>query len=101
SVAGISSGPDAFSNALVAQIVNGGGSVGGNAIINFAASGSVDAHQGGAIFQILNNDNGNGNGGGSIDGNAEIDVNAANITANSLVAQIDNTGGSIGASTEG
>ena len=33
---------------------------------------------------------------GTIGGNATINVTAANITANSLLAQIDNTGGSIG-----
>src|SRR4029077_7444918 len=38
-------------------------------------------------------DNGNG---GTIGADATINVTAANITANSLVAQIDNTGGSIG-----
>ena len=38
---------------------------------------------------------------GSIGGDATIDVTAANITANSLLAQIDNTGGSIGGNTEG
>src|SRR5207245_4615253 len=42
------------------------------------------------------------NGGGTIAGSATVNVTAANITeADSLVTEIDNTGGSIGAATEG
>ena len=57
-------------------------------------------HCGDASFHILNN-------AGTIGGDTEINVNAANITANSLLAQIDNsnggsigTGGNISVSTE-
>ncbi|PYX05248.1 MAG: hypothetical protein DMG88_22100 [Acidobacteria bacterium] len=73
---------------------SGGGSIGGNANLEFGLKGDLTT-QGDAIFTI---DNSNG---GTIGGNATIDVTATNITANSLTAQIDNTGGSIGASTEG
>jgi hypothetical protein len=75
-------------------IDNTSGSIGGNALISLSASGDINA-QGDASFQIFNSS------AGTIGGNAAINVNAANITANSLLAQIDNTGGSIGASTEG
>ncbi len=92
----ITSGPDVNSNALVAQIDSRGGSIGGNAIINFAASGNVDA-QGNAFFQILNYDDGT-SGPGSIGGNAAINVNAASVsTADAFFARIDNdTGSTIG-----
>ncbi len=80
---------------LFATIDNsGGGSIGGNADLEFSLTGDL-ATQGDAIFTI---DNSNG---GTIGGNAIIDVTAANITANSLTVQIDNTGGSIGANTDG
>src|SRR4029077_4644983 len=39
--------------------------------------------------------------GATIGGDATIHITAANLTTNSLLAQIDNTGGSIGANTEG
>jgi hypothetical protein len=79
---------------LFAVIDNsGGGSIGGNADLEFSLTGDLTT-QGDASFTI---DNSNG---GTIGGNATIDVTAANITANSLDVQIDNTGGSIGASTE-
>ena len=73
---------------------SGGGSIGGNASLAFSLTGDLTS-QGDAIFTI---DNSNA---GTIGGNATIDVTATNITANSLTAQIDNTGGSIGASNEG
>jgi hypothetical protein len=83
---------------LFATIFNTGGSIVGNANLNFTLTGDLTT-QGEANFAILNEDA--GSGGGTIGSDATINVNAANITANSLVAQIDNTGGSIGASTEG
>lgn len=73
---------------------SGGGSIGGNANINFNLTGDLTT-QGETLFTI---DNSNG---GTIGGNATILVAANNITANSLDVQIVNTGGSIGASTEG
>ena len=100
-----------------------GGSIGGNAIVNFDLSGTIDT-QGDADFQIFNGTDGSNagtigsdarinvtaanistggtlnaeidNGAGTIGGNATINVTAANITANSLLAQIANTAGSIG-----
>jgi hypothetical protein len=77
---------------------SGGGSIGLDATINVSAT---NISTGGSLFaEIFNSSGGMGSIGGSIGGGAMIDVAAANITANSLVAQIDNTGGSIGASTE-
>lgn len=77
---------------LFADIFNSrGGSIGGNAEINFALTGdlTIQGTQGVAEFAIDNNP-------GTIGANATISVSAANITANSFLAQIDNTGGSIG-----
>src|SRR5207249_3237890 len=92
-VGNITSGPDVNSNALIVQIDNRGGSIGGNATIDFAASGNVDA-QGNALFQIFNENN--GSGGGSIGSDAMINVTAASIsTGGSLFATIFNTGGNI------
>ena len=75
---------------LSAEIDNSnGGNIGGNALINFDVSGDVTT-QDDASFQILN-------GAGTIGGDVEISLTAANITANSLLAQIDNSnGGTIG-----
>ena len=58
--------------------------------------------QGDALFAI-DNSSGLGSGliGPTIGGDATVSITAANLTANSLLAQIDNTGGSIGANTEG
>jgi hypothetical protein len=77
--------------ALFADIYNyGGAQIGGNANINLNLTGDLTT-QGDAEFFIDND------GGGTIGGNAAINVSAANITANSLVAQIDNSnGGTIG-----
>lgn len=75
-----------------------GGTIGADATINVTAasiSPVVDSDASSLLVTIGNN------GGGSIGGDAVINVNAANITANSLLTQIDNTGGSIGANTEG
>jgi hypothetical protein len=122
----LTSGPDINSNALVAQIDNRGGSIGGDATITFAATGNIDA-QGNALFQIFNFDDGV-SGSGSIGGSAILNVSAidistggflfdaiinssgstvgdaisslsaASITASSLTEGIFNTGGSIGSS---
>jgi hypothetical protein len=77
----------------VFMLNDGGGNIGGNANLNFTLTGDLTT-QGDANF-LFNNNNG-----GTIGGNAAVSISAANITANSLVAQIDNTGGSIGASTD-
>jgi len=86
---------------LFAQILNyGGASIGGDAAINMTAN---NISIGGSLSAAIDNSNGLGNGfiGSTIGGDASINITAANLTANSLLAQIDNTGGSIGANTEG
>ena len=67
---------------------NGGGTIFSNAIINV---GAANISTGGPLSATIDNF-----GGGTIGGNATINVTAANIAANSLLAQIDNTGGTIG-----
>ncbi len=84
-VVNVTSGTLTVGGNLAALIDNTGGSIGGNANINFSASSNVNV-VGDATFQILNN-------AGTIGSDAEINVSAANIIANSLVAQIDNSGG--------
>jgi hypothetical protein len=79
---------------------NGPGSPGtivGAATINVSIVGTLMADNSGfeSGFLILNDS------GGSIGGDATISVAAANVTANYLPVEIDNTGGSIGANTEG
>jgi FecR-like protein len=69
-----------------------GGSIGGNAAISLTVLGGISAV---SDLQLINNL------GGAIGGNAAINVSTANISVGSLVNQINNTGGSIGASTEG
>src|SRR5262249_22363867 len=95
---GLTTQADAFFN--IANQNNGGtsgGIIGGDAAINLTATNiSVGTPLAPADLDVSINNNG-----GTIGGNATINVAAANITANSLLAQIDNTGGSIGASTEG
>jgi hypothetical protein len=76
-----------------------GGTIGGNAAINLNITNTLQI--GGAADFLIQNEASPGGTAGTIGGNATINVSAANITANSLVAQIDNTGGTIGASTEG
>jgi FecR-like protein len=72
-----------------------GGSITGNANLGFSLSGDLTI-QGDAAFVIANGNL------GTIGGAATMNVAASNITANSLLAQIDNSnGGSIGATTEG
>src|SRR4029077_11665841 len=66
---------------------NNGGEIGTGGIVSLAASGNVNA-QGAAVFEIQNN-------GGIIDHNTAISVAAGNISANSLLAQIDNRGGGV------
>jgi hypothetical protein len=93
SASNISTANDYFS----AGIFNdGGGQIGGSAMINVVASNAFNIG-GDASFGIANSTNGSGTPAGTIGGNATINVSAANITANSLLAQIDNSnGGTIG-----
>jgi FecR protein len=72
-----------------------GGTIGRNAAINFSVTNSLQIG-GAADFQILNESVVTGSPGGTIGGDATIDVSAANITADSLLAQIDNVNGTIG-----
>ncbi len=75
-----------------------GGTVVGNAEIEFTISGAIVVQQD-ASFEISNFSDGTGPG--SIGGSARIDVVAGSSTANSLDASIDNeNGGSIGAFAE-
>ena len=76
------------------SILNGGGTIGGDSSIgsadnHFTLTGDLTA-SGDANFLIDNSS------GGMIGGNTAINVDAANITANSLLAQINNTSGTIG-----
>ena len=78
------------------SILNGGGTIGGDSSIgsadnHFTLTGDLTA-SGDANFLIDNSS------GGMIGGNTAINVDAANITANSLLAQINNTSGTIGGS---
>ena len=107
-------GADAAVNVSAASIFNVGflflnvdaaidnssaGTIGGSANVNFNLTGDLTIGGDAAV------DNGSGtsqrhgiaaNNDRSIGGNTTINVTAANITANTLTAQIDNTGGSIG-----
>jgi hypothetical protein len=67
---------------------NPAGTIGSDAVINVTAN---NISTGGTLSARIENSNA-----GAIGGNATINVTAANITANSLLAQIANTGGSIG-----
>jgi hypothetical protein len=128
SAGNMSTGTDYF-NAVIFN--DGGGHIGGSAIVNVVAAGGINAGTD-AFVEILNGPNGEGtpagtiggdatinvsatnistggglysvidNSGGSIGGNASVGVTTTgNLTANSLDAEIDNIGGSIGANTDG
>src|SRR5205809_725998 len=75
-----------------------GGRIGHNASINVALSGALSV-QGDTLFRILNYGNSDGLEGGQIGENATISVAAASIQAASLLAEINNSqGGQIGGS---
>ncbi|MGH7938856.1 MAG: beta strand repeat-containing protein, partial [Bryobacteraceae bacterium] len=79
---------------VLAQIINeGGGTIGGNATIGFAIAHGLTS-LGDVTFEILNDNN--DFGGGTIAGDATIAVDARTLSAASLLAQINNSGGSIG-----
>ena len=81
---------------LDADIFSPGGNIGGNALLSVAISDDM-ATQGDVTFSIFNNDQ--GSGAGTIGSDVMVSVSAAGISANSLVAQIDNSiGGNIGGS---
>lgn len=78
---------------LEVAISNEGGNIGGAASIDFTASANTTV-TGSALFAI-NNGFGSGEGSGAIGGNATINLNTTDISADSLQVNIDNTGGSI------
>jgi len=84
-------GGNLTTNNLTLQLLNhgtnGAAEIGTGGIISLAVSGDVTTH-GQALFDIQNN-------GGIMDQIAGIAVAAQNISANSLSAQIDNSGGGV------
>jgi hypothetical protein len=75
-------------NDLKAELLNNGGQIDAGGNISLEVSGNITA-QGDATFEIQNT-------GGTMGQNAPIHVAAANISANSLLTQIDNSNGVIG-----
>ncbi len=76
----VSAGTISTGGALDAQIFNyGGGHISGNAILDVTTGGDFSA-TGDLLARIFNGDNGNGSGGGAIDGDAMVNVSAANIS---------------------
>ena len=81
---------------LDAQIFNqAGGSIGGSATVGFGVAGAITC-QAGAVFEIDNYDDDSGFGGGVVGGTASVSVAANSLSAASLIAQINNLGGTIG-----
>jgi hypothetical protein len=79
----------------------GGGHIGGNAALDISASNGLTTG-GDAYFSILNSPNGEGTPAGTIGGSATIQANIGSMSVGGLLdVVIDNTGGSIGASTDG
>jgi hypothetical protein len=70
---------------------NAGGFVGGNAIVQVAATGDISA-PGSVLFWVANGNYQN-LGGGTIGGNAEVNVTANNLASGDLYTQILNYGG--------
>ena len=84
-----------YLNAVIAN--DGGGHIGGSAVINVFASSGINAGTD-AFFTILNGQNVEGTPAGTIGGDATINVNTGGTSsvAGSLLSEIDNTQGSIG-----
>jgi FecR protein len=80
-------GGNLTTNNLTLELLNNGGEIGTGGIVSLAASGDITAH-GDAIFEIQNN-------GGTMDQNTAVAIAAGNLSANSLLAQIDNRGGGV------
>jgi hypothetical protein len=74
------------SDQLFVAVDNTGGGIGGEAMIDFTAIGDISGNN--TFFLISNS-------GGTIGSDATITLNATNITAGSLLAQIDNSNGTI------
>jgi hypothetical protein len=72
---------------LTVELLNNGGEIGTGGIVGLTVSGNITA-QGSATFDIQNN-------GGMMDHNTAISVAAGNISANSLLARIDNLQGGV------
>jgi hypothetical protein len=80
-------GGNLTTNNLTLQLLNNGGEIGTGGIISLAVSGNITA-QGNALFEIQNT-------GGTMDQNTAVAVTAANLSASSLSAQIDNRDGGV------
>jgi hypothetical protein len=80
-------GGNLTTNNLTLELWNNGGEIGTGGIVSLAASGNITAH-GDTIFEIQNN-------GGIMGHNTAIGVAADNISAKSLLAQIDNREGGV------
>ncbi len=72
-------------NNLTVELLNNGGEIDSGGNVSLEVSGNITA-QGAAIFEIQNT-------GGTMGQNGPIQVAAASISANSLLAQIDNSNG--------
>jgi hypothetical protein len=80
---------------LLGQIVNqDGATIGGNADLSFVVAGAITSGDT-ATFRIVNLDDGAGLGGGTINGDATINVDAATLSAATLLARINSLGGTI------
>jgi hypothetical protein len=80
-------GGDLQTNHLTLQLLNNAGEIAAGGNVSLEVLGSITA-QDDATFEIQNN-------GGTIGQNAPIQVAAANISTNSLTAQIDNRNGGV------
>jgi hypothetical protein len=80
-------GGNLTTNNLTLELLNNGGEIGTGGLVTLAVSCDITTH-GAAIFDIQNT-------GGRMDQNTAIAVAAGNISANSLLAQIDNSQGGV------
>jgi hypothetical protein len=80
-------GGNVQTNNLTIELLNNGGEIDTGGNVSLEVSGNITA-QGAATFEILNQ-------GGTMGQNAPIQVAALNISANSLSALIDNSGGGV------
>jgi len=80
-------GGNVQTNNLTIELLNNGGEIDTGGNVSLEVSGNLTA-QGDAIFEIQNQ-------GGTMGQNAPVQVAAANISANSLLAQIDNSNGGV------
>jgi hypothetical protein len=78
-------------NQLYVAIDNTAGTISGDAAVIFTASSNISAAN--SFFQILNGTNTSGSG--FINGNASVDLTAANLSVTSLQTEIDNSNGGV------